>query len=211
MLIPFEHVIKFIHMNNGTIKGILHIGAHACEEKEAYNTHGIDDSKIIWIDGNQELVNAMKIKGATNIYQALIDNEEKEVSFKITNNGQSSSILELGIHANLYPHVVVSETRVQKTTRLDTFFETNNIDPSQYNFWNLDIQGTELNALKSAEKYLKHVDFIYTEANTKEIYKGCALLPEMDYYLAEHGFARIAFQEYDNHGWGDAFYYRVST
>ena len=89
-----------------------------------------------------------------NIYHALIDNEEKEVSFKITNNGQSSSILELGIHANLYPHVVVSETRVQKTTRLDTFFETNNIDPSQYNFWNLDIQGTELNALKKTNIYV---------------------------------------------------------
>jgi FkbM family methyltransferase len=210
MLIPFEQVYNFIVSNGRTIKGVLHLGAHNCEEKYDYNKYGIEDSKIIWIDGNETLVNNMKNKGVQNIYHALINDEEKDIEFKITNNGQSSSILDLGIHKDLYPHIVVTDTQIQKTIRLDTFFEKNSIDPTKYDFWNLDIQGTELNALKSAEKYLKHVNYIYTEANTKEIYKGCALLPEMDYYLAQHGFARLAFQEYENHGWGDAFYVRVA-
>ena len=210
MLIPFKHINQFILSNGKQIKGILHVGAHMCEEKDDYNNNGIDDSHIIWIDGNQELVHKNKVKGISNIYFALIDNEEKDVDFKITNNGQSSSILDLGIHANLYPDVIVTETKNQKTIRLDSFFEQNNIDPTKYDFWNLDIQGTELRALKSAEKYLKYVNFIYTEANTREIYKGCNLLPEMDWYLAQYGFARMAFKEYENHGWGDAFYYRVA-
>jgi FkbM family methyltransferase len=210
MLIPFEQVYRFIESNGRIIKGVLHLGAHACEEKSAYNRHNINDSQILWIDGNESLVKKMKDEGVQHIYHALINDEEKEVEFKITNNGQSSSILDLGIHANLYPNVVVTEVRVQKTMRLDTFFELNSIDPTKYDFWNLDIQGSELNALKSAEKHLKHVNYIYTEANTREIYKGCALLPEIDCYLAEYGFARIAFQEYENHGWGDAFYYRVA-
>ena len=111
----------------------------------------------------------------------------------------------------MYHQIIVEEIQKQKTIRLDTFFEQNNIDPSKYDFWNLDIQGTELRALKSGQKYLKYVNYIYTEANTQEIYKGCALLPELDNYLTQHGFARLGFQEYDNHGWGDAFYYRVST
>ena len=210
MLIPFEQVYKFIESNGKTIKGVFHLGAHACEEKLAYNRHNINDSNILWIDGNETLVQKMKQEGISNIYHALINDEEKEVEFKITNNGESSSILDLGIHANLYPHIVVTEVRVQKTMRLDTFFELNNIDPSKYDFWNLDIQGSELNALKSAEKYLKHVNYIYTEANTREIYKGCDLLPEMDYYLTQQGFTRVAFQEYENHGWGDALYYRIA-
>ena len=210
MLIPFEQVYRFIESNDKTIKGILHLGAHACEEKSAYNYHNIEDYNIVWIDGNESLVKKMKEQGVKHIYHALINDEEKEVDFKITNNGQSSSILDLGIHANLYPDVVVTEVRKQKTMRLDTFFESNNIDPTKYDFWNLDIQGSELNALKSAEKYLKYVNYIYTEANTREIYKGCALLPEIDCYLTQYGFARIAFQEYENHGWGDAFYYRVA-
>lgn len=211
MLIPFEQVNRFILSNGKSIKGVLHVGAHACEEKSAYNNEGISDNNIIWIDGNQTLVNKMKNNGIHHIYHVLVDDEEKVVDFKITNNGQSSSILDLGIHANLYPDVVVTETRLQKTMRLDTFFETNNLDPKSYDFWNLDIQGTELRALKSAEKYLKYVNYIYTEANTKEIYKGCALLNEIDDYLAKYGFIRIAFKEYENHGWGDAFYYRVAS
>jgi len=210
MLIPFEQVNRFILSNGNEIKGILHIGAHMCEEKNEYNKYGIDDSRIIWIDGNETLVEKNKLNGIPHIYYALIDNEEKDVTFKITNNGQSSSILDLGIHASLYPDVVVTENRKQTTIRLDTLLEQNNIDPSKYDFWNLDIQGTELRALKSAEKYLKYVNYIYTEANTREIYKGCNLLPEIDYYLAQYGFARVAFQEYENHGWGDAFYYRVA-
>jgi FkbM family methyltransferase len=209
MLIPFEQVHRFIESNGKSISGILHLGAHACEEKSAYNRHNINDSQIVWIDGNESLVKKMKEEGIQHIYHALINDEEKEVEFKITNNGQSSSILDLGIHANLYPDVVVTEVRKQKTMRLDTFFEKNNIDYTKYDFWNLDIQGSELNALKSAEKYLKHVNYIYTEANIREIYKDCALLPEIDTYLAQHGFIRIAFKEYDNHGWGDAFYYRI--
>lgn len=210
MLIPFSEVNRFILSNGKNIKGIIHIGAHECEEKTDYNNNGIEDSNIIWIEGNETLVKNNKINGVT-IYHALIDDEEKTVEFKITNNGQSSSLLDLGIHKDLYPHIVISETRKQRTIRLDTFFEKNNIDPSKYDFLNLDIQGTELRALKSAEKYLKHVNYIYTEANTKEIYEGCALLPEIDCYLSEYGFVRIAFQEYDNHGWGDAFYYRVAS
>jgi len=210
MLIPFDQINQFILSTGKKIKGIIHIGAHECEERNDYNKNGVDDSRIIWIEGNANLVQQNKDKDI-NIFHALIDDEEKEVEFKITNNGQSSSILELGIHKDLYPHITVSEIHKQKTVRLDSFFEQHNIDPSKYDFWNLDIQGTELRALKSAEKYLKYINYIYTEANTREIYKGCALLPEIDFYLEERGFVRIAFQECENHGWGDALYYRVST
>ena len=210
MLIPFNQLNQFISSNEKQIKGILHVGAHECEEREDYNKNGIDDSRIIWVEGNPNLVDKNKDKGL-NIYYALIDDEEKEVEFKVTNNPQCSSLLDLEICSVLYPQIIVEEIQKQKTIRLDTFFEQNNIDPSKYDFWNLDIQGTELRALKSGQKYLKYVNYIYTEANTQEIYKGCALLPELDNYLTQHGFARLGFQEYDNHGWGDAFYYRVST
>jgi FkbM family methyltransferase len=171
MLIPFDQINEFILSNGKKIKGIIHVGAHECEERNDYNKNGVDDSRIIWIEGNANLVEQNKDKHI-NIFHALIDDEEKEVEFKITNNGQSSSILELGIHKDLYPHIIVSEIHKQKTIRLDSLFEQHNIDPSKYDFWNLDIQGTELRALKSAEKYLKYVNYIYTEANTREIYNA---------------------------------------
>ena len=71
---------------------------------------------------------------------------------------------------------------------------------------NLDIQGVELRALKSMEKYLQHVKYIYTEVNTEQVYKGCNLIGEIDEYLKQFGFGRVAQQTYKQFGWGDAFY-----
>ena len=211
MLIPFKQVNQFILSNGKEIQGILHVGAHNCEERYDYNMNGITDDKIIWIEGNNDLVQQNKEKSKhINIYHVLVDDEEKDVIFNVTNNGESSSILELGTHKDSYPNIYVSEQQQQKTIRLDTFFELNNIDPSKYDFWNLDIQGTELRALKSAEKYLKYVNCIYTEVNTQEVYKGCALLPELDEYLAKHGFMRVGINLVKDAGWGDAVYFRVS-
>jgi len=44
---------------------------------------------------------------------------------------------------------------------------------------NLDIQVVELRVLKSMEKYLQHVKYIYTEVNTEQVYKGCNLIGEV--------------------------------
>ena len=74
---------------------------------------------------------------------------------------------------------------------------------------NLDIQGVELKAIKSMEKYLPNIKYIYTEANTEEVYKGCDLLTDIDQYLETHGFKRIETSIYKQYGWGDAFYSRV--
>lgn len=205
MLIPFHQINTHLLSRLSPIKGILHIGAHNCEERKDYNAAGIDDSRILWIEGNPKLVEKNKVQGV-NIHHVLVDEEEKEVTFNITNNGQSSSILELGTHTKSYPNIYVSEKQIQTTMRLDTFFEKNNIDPSKYDFWNLDIQGTELRALKSAEKYLHNVKYIYTEVNTEEVYIGCALLPDLDSFLAIYGFSRIAITMVKGAGWGDALY-----
>ena len=37
-------------------KGILHVGAHLCEEKELYNSIGITDDNILWIEGNIDII-----------------------------------------------------------------------------------------------------------------------------------------------------------
>ena len=92
------------------------------------------------------------------------------------------------------------------TTRLDTLIETNHIPIENINFLNFDIQGVELRALKSMEKYLKHIDYIYTEVNSEEVYKGCDLITDIDSYLATFGFKRVAVRMAGECGWGDAFY-----
>lgn len=204
MLIPYSDLIRIYNIN---VSGILHVGAHECEELKDYLNGGVASNNIYWIEGQEVLVNNMKNKGISNIYHALIDIEDdKEVTFNISNNGQSSSILEFGSHSIHHPQVHYVSSHKQKTIRLDTLIEKNNIPMDRLNFLNLDIQGVELRALKSMEKYLGNVKYIYTEVNTEEVYKECDTIDAIDNYLQQFGFERCDARIYQQFGWGDAFY-----
>jgi len=134
MLIDFNIVYKFLDENGKTPRGVFHVGAHECEEKQAYNEKGIPDSSIVWVDGNLDLVTKMKSKGVPNVYFALIDEVERDVQFYITNNGQSSSILEMGSHSTMYPDIVVTETRNQRTTTIQNLSIKESIEFTKLNF-----------------------------------------------------------------------------
>jgi hypothetical protein len=68
-------------------KGIIHVGAHRCEEKPYYDAWGI--SNVLWIDGNDELCAANE-----SIVNAIVsDTDDLEVDFIITNNDAMSSSL----------------------------------------------------------------------------------------------------------------------
>jgi FkbM family methyltransferase len=207
MLIPLDKLVRSMPYQ---LKGVLHIGAHECEEKDSYNQQGIPDDNIYWVEALPRLVNNMVEKYPTiHIYQGLIHEEDdKKVTFHITNNVQSSSILEFGSHAIHHPHVHLIGDVVMTTIRVDTLIEKHNIPVEKLNFINLDIQGVELSALKSMEKYLLQFDYIYTEVNTEQVYKGCCLVSELDEYLMPFGYKRVATKMCENFGWGDAFYIR---
>ena len=205
MLITIQQLIHHFKLQ---ISGILHIGAHECEELNDYNRVGLNNSNIYWIEAMQEKVDLCRNRDkGVNIYQAVIDEEDnKEITFNITNNGQSSSILEFGSHETSHPQVHIVSKKQMTTTRMDTLIERENMPIEKLNFVNLDIQGVELRALKSMEKYLSHVHYIYSEVNTEEVYKGCNLIGEIDAYLKGLGFVRVAQKIYSEYGWGDAFY-----
>jgi FkbM family methyltransferase len=191
------------------IRGILHIGAHMCEELDTYSRWNLSPNNIVWVDANERLIARNKARGIPNLYYAVMDEVSRTSEFKITNNGESSSLLELGTHAKDYPGVVVVETRKVQTTSLPEFLATNSLSATDYNLWNLDIQGVELAVLRGATSLLHHVDAIYTEINSHEVYKGCGLVTEIDALLADHGLKRVLTFN-TSAGWGDALYVRVS-
>ncbi len=206
MLIPTDEVLSLLHKFNITINGTLHIGAHDCEELPFYRRLGITELDMVWIDAIPEKVQQAKTRGIQNMYQAVIsDKDNEKVNFKITNNVQSSSILEFGTHATHHSHVHFVSSLELETTTIKTFFEKNRLDETKYNFWNLDIQGVELIALKGAGDILKNVKVLYLEVNTEEVYKGCGLIGEIDEYVATFGFKRVR-TEMTQYGWGDAIY-----
>ena len=199
---------------NVNIKGILHIGAHNCEELGDYVSNGVNLSNIYWIEALPRLVEKNKrINPLLNIYQAVIyDEDDKEIEFNITNcngdvnNLQSSSILEFGSHKTSHPHVKLVDKVKMKTSRMDSVIVKNAIAMENVNFINLDIQGVELRALKSMESYLNAIDYIYSEVNIEEVYKNCDQMTDITTYLAQYNFKLADSRIYAQFGWGEAFY-----
>ena len=116
--------------------------------------------------------------------------------------------MDFGTHQTSYPHIHVVESREVTTQTLKSFIEANTFEMEGCNFWNLDIQGKELDVLRSGEEYLVYADALYCEVNTQEVYKGCGTLDQLDTFLQEKGFERVAIKMTDK-GWGDALYVRL--
>ena len=204
MYIRLQFLISKYNLN---IYGIIHIGAHLCEELETYKECKISDT--IWIEANSNLVeNIQKKYPSEKIYNtALTEFDSKESDFYICNNTQCSSLLPLNLHKTYFPDIKQTNKIKIETLSLQTFLKNNNIDLLNYNFLNLDTQGTELSILKGLGSKIKFIDYIYTEVNTAELYKGCGILQQIDEYLQKYNFKRVELYLTPQQ-FGDAFYVR---
>ena len=210
MLIPYHRIQQILTENKIAINGAFHIGAHECEELSFYRQLGVPSIDVIWIDAIPQKVVEAKHRGVPNVYHAVVtDQDNQDVIFHVSNNGQSSSVLEFGTHSQEHPWVTYVEDLPQKSITIQTFVKDNQIKMEKHNFWNFDIQGAELMALKGAGDLIHTAAAIYLEVNEKELYKGCGLIGEIDDFLLQYGFTRVA-TEMTVHGWGDALYIKQS-
>ena len=140
MLINLDIIVKKYNMK---ITGILHIGAHKCEELNKYKKYGLTNDKIIWVEGNPKLIEYINNIDNTIIIKNFIccDSDENESVLNISNNGQSSSILELGTHKKHYPYIEYIDAVKVKNKRIDTMYKEDDIPDTFANFINIDIQG----------------------------------------------------------------------
>ena len=206
MLITFEEINKILVSRHVKIRGSFHVGAHECEEIPFYEKLGLTPSDVVWIDAIPSKVAEAQSRGIPNVYHAVVtDTDDQEVVFNVSNNGQSSSVLEFGTHAHEHPWVVYVDTIKQPSITIDTFFARNNLDASKYDFWNFDIQGAELMALKGATNSIQYAKALYLEVNEKELYKNCGLITDIDAFLSQYKFKRV-LTNMTCHGWGDALY-----
>ena len=202
MLISLHDLVKKYNIK---FKGILHVGAHECEEINDYCMY-IAPNMILWIEALEDKVQLCKSRYPnTFIENAVVSDKVEIVKFNRSNNGQSSSILELGLHKHFHPHVWYTNSYEVETKMLKDFIYKYNIE---YNFLNLDIQGAELKALKGMEEYLPKVDYVYTEVNSDYVYENCCIITELDSYLEKFGLFRVETKWCENFRWGDAFYLR---
>ena len=202
MLISLHELIQKYNIQ---IKGILHVGAHECEELNDYLRY-IPIEKMLWVDALPDKVALCKQKyPGVLIENAIVSDVIETVRFNISNNGQSSSMLDFGLHSHFHPQIHYIGYFESETKLLKDILPKYDIE---YNFLNFDIQGAELKALKGMEEYLNKVDYLYTEVNSDYVYKNCALVTELDEYLLKYGLHRVETKWCGDFRWGDAFYIR---
>ena len=119
---------------------------------------------------------------------ALITNEDGALcTLHISNNsGQSSSILDLHLHKDIWPEVTFTHDITLRSNRLPTALA--DIDLAQYDAMVLDTQGSELLILQSAATILGGFNYIQVEAANFEAYRNCATVDTLNTFLRSHGF-----------------------
>jgi FkbM family methyltransferase len=200
-----ENIDELFFFFKVNVKGILHIGAHKCEELETYLKY-ITIDRIVWVEAIESLIKQNLEKNPNlNIINAVVGDEDgKDIEFKITNLTNCSSILDLKYHKEIHPNVEVVEVVKMQTKTIQTLYKENNINPLDYNTLVMDLQGAELLALKGMGDILNNINNIYVEVNEKELYEGCCDLNSLDNYLTSFGFERKYLALLN--GYGNAFY-----
>ena len=193
-----------INKFNITIDGILHIGAHKCEEIDTYKKY-VNSDNILWIEAYPNLYEENKSKPDINILNEVVYNKDGVLKeFNIYNNTKLNSLYQLRDEKEKRKGHKVVSTSILKTKTLKTIYSEYDINESKYNFIVLDTQGTELQILKGAGNIIENFDYIFLEVNDTEIYEGCDLLDDVNTYLYGFRYERVYLRLIN--GYGNAFF-----
>jgi FkbM family methyltransferase len=204
LIIPIEQAVGRYGLELGVV---LHLGAHLGEEAGEYHRAGA--RQVFWVEADPAVIDrlaaAVQPYGDVAIQALIADRDDEDVSFFVaSNDGKSSSMLEMLTHREAHPDVSVVGQKTLRTTTVDTLCDRVGI--RGVTLVTMDLQGAELLAVRGASSTLATARYVYTEVNVDELYVGAATIESLDQALA--GFVR---QEtaLTPHGWGDALYIRA--
>jgi FkbM family methyltransferase len=187
--------------------GVIHVGAHEGTEISNYQAMGVQ--KVLFVEANPVVFERLEanLTGVSNVQavNCAVSNQNGTINLRVTSMDQSSSILQLKRHLELYPNIQETHQVTVDSKTIDTLLQEMQLNPYDFNILNIDIQGAELLALQGATNWLKNVAGINTEVNYEELYEGCALIDQLDEFLEKHDFQRVATITHHPY-WGDAFY-----
>lgn len=193
------------------VEGIIHIGAHVMSEIEIVFPQFF--ARGIFIEAMPQVMEELK----KNLVQcnrkynvdykainALISNSDGKdcdfVTFQRIGNESTeffsgqSSMYEPCAENWPAPNIKIYKKIKLKTTRMTTLIKQHKIDMSQYKCMVIDVQGGELEVLKSLDDYLvKYVRNLRIEVSTKLYYQGGVLFDDVHNFLLDKGFTPDPF------------------
>jgi len=121
-----------------------------------------------------------------SLHETAVGQEQGEVAINVSARDDSSSLLPISsAQTDNFPGTDAVATRMVKIAPLSTFLQ---LGMGARNLLKIDVQGFELEVLKSAEPLLRHFDWIYAECSFVPLYEGQALAQQIVAWLAERDF-----------------------
>jgi len=158
-------------------------GAHRYQERQLFDRLFPNLEQIYLFEPIPELARRLNQIETTDarvrVFPFALSDHNGEHDFFITNNdGESSSLLRLGKHREIFPHVrEVQATRVECRTLDHVIQEAGLLKPDMLL---LDVQGAEHQILSSLSSGLKrHIQVLYVEASLEEVYQGARCLDDL--------------------------------
>ncbi len=176
------------------------VGAHRFQEKALLDRIFPKLERIYLFEPVPELYALLQRETGSDprvrVFPYAISDVNGRARFHVTDNeAASSSLLPLGKHKKIFPHVHVAH-RIQVETRtLESVIDTEHLEKPDLLF--LDVQGAEYRILASLSPAMRsRLALIYTEASKEELYVGARNLDALEKLLAPEfvflGFAPLA-------------------
>jgi FkbM family methyltransferase len=211
----FSEIDKYFPTDS--IRIVYDIGAGNCEETLALRVH-FPNAQIYAFECNPACIancaaNIVNVDRVHLINACIYDrdgfikfhpiNKIRTITTHADGNPRASSVY---IANGTYELETYAQDEISiLCSRLETLMETYTIPMPQV-LW-MDLQGSELAALRGLGVYLNGVKFIHTEATLKEIYTGQDMFPEINKFLEESGF-KLLTKYNDKMIWHDFDYIR---
>lgn len=211
----------FLAKLTGSLGTVVHLGAHAGEEVDAYRRHGAE--RIVLVEANATSCETLQQcfgddRDIAIVHAAVTDHVGTDRLLLHTNSrGQTES-------ASLFPMKrlgeIVSTMHTEgaievPATTLDALLEELSIEPTTVGLLALDIQGAELCALRGGARVLPGLHAVLTEVSFVDLYAGAPQAADVERLLAAAGFELVDAVSYELYegdrrfpAWGDQLYAR---
>jgi FkbM family methyltransferase len=201
------------------LETVVHVGAHAGEEVDAYRRHGAQ--RIVLVEANPSSYETLAQNFASDdnvvvVHAAVTDHEGTERLLLHTNASggtESASLLPMKRLSEIVTTLHTERAVDVPAMTLDSLLDELRVDVGDVGLLVLDVQGAELSVLRGAPRTLRAVPSVLTEVAHIELYEGAAREEDVASLLRDRGFALLDGLDYELYegdhrfrAWGDRLF-----
>ena len=183
-------------IKNSCVDTVIDVGANLGQYGKMIRSQGFH-GRIISFEPIPQVLDELRAVAASDgnweVVPKAVTNAIGPVRFQVSENLVSSSLLNIANeHIEAAPSSrTVGEIEVE-TIRLDQILSTMK---SSKVMVKIDVQGAERSVLSSADDLLSSITLLELEMSLFELYRGQALMRELDSCLIQKGFELVSIQE----------------